>query len=114
VVPGEAFEIVLNVASLGILASWITIVVCQLQLFRWSKQGRVTRPSFQMWGAPYTGYLTLAFLVAVLVLMGFDYPIGTYTIASLVVIIPALIIGWRMVRHRVQEIAEGRLAPPAE
>ncbi|MGI9123898.1 MAG: amino acid permease, partial [Mycobacterium sp.] len=71
VVPAMAFEIVLNVASLGILSSWATIVICQIQLYRWSQQGRMTRPSFRMWGAPYTGYLTLAFLLAVLVLMGF-------------------------------------------
>lgn len=59
VVPEMAFEIVLNIAALGILASWATIVCCQIQLFRWSKQGIVYRPSFRMWGAPYTGYLTL-------------------------------------------------------
>ena len=109
VVPEMAFEIVLNVASLGILASWATIVTCQLQLYRWSEQGRMERPSFRMWGSPWTGYLTLAFLLSVLVLMGFNYPIGTWTIASLVVIIPALIGGWMLVRTRVNEIAQVRL-----
>ena len=62
-----------------------------------------------MWGSPWTGYLTLAFLLSVLVLMGFNYPIGTWTIASLVVIIPALIGGWMLVRTRVNEIAQVRL-----
>ena len=104
VVPEKAFEIVLNVASLGILSSWATIVICQIQLFRWSQQGRMERPSFRMWGSPYTGYLTLAFLFAVLVLMGFNYPIGTWTVASLAVVIPALIGGWFLVRKRVAEI----------
>ena len=42
----------LNVASLGILSSWATIIICQLQLYRWSQQGRMERPSFRMWGAP--------------------------------------------------------------
>ena len=36
IVPERAFEIVLNVASLGILSSWATIVICQVQLYRWS------------------------------------------------------------------------------
>ena len=94
VVPEKAFEIVLNVASLGILSSWATIVICQIQLYRWSQQGRMERPSFRMWGSPYTGYLTLVFLVGVLVLMAFNYPIGTWTVVSLVVIVPALICGW--------------------
>ena len=107
-VPAMAFEIVLNVASLGILSSWATIVICQLQLFRWSKQGRMDRPSFRMWGAPYTGYLTLAFLLGVLILMGFNHPIGTWTVASLVIVIPALIGGWYLVRGRVLQIAQDR------
>ncbi|MBU3749769.1 MAG: amino acid permease [Mycobacterium sp.] len=108
IVPDQAFEIVLNVASLGILSSWATIIICQLQLYRWSEQGRLTRPSFRMWGAPYTGYLTLVFLLSVLVLMAFNYPVGTITIGGLVVLIPALIGGWYLVRDRVAAIARER------
>jgi L-asparagine permease len=107
-VPDRAFEIVLNVASLGIISSWATIVICQLQLFRWWKKGMMDRPSFRMWGAPYTGYATLAFLLLVLILMAFDPPVGTWTVASLVLIIPALIVGWYVVRDRVLEIARER------
>ncbi len=109
VVPTMAFEIVLNVASLGILSSWATIIICQIQLYRWSQQGRMVRPSFRMWGSPYTGYLTLVFLFAVLVLMAFNRPIGTWTVASLVVLIPALIGGWYLVRKRVADIAAMRV-----
>jgi L-asparagine permease len=108
VVPAQAFEIVLNMAALGIIASWATIVICQIQLYRWSRRGIMNRPSFRMWGSPYTGYLTLAFLVAVLVLMAMDPPIGTWTVASLVVIIPALIVGWYVVRARVRAVAKER------
>jgi L-asparagine permease len=105
IVPDQAFEIVLNVASLGILSSWATIIICQLQLYRWSQQGRMERPSFRMWGSPYTGYATLAFLLSVLVLMAFNYPVGTITIGGLAVLIPALIGGWYLVRERVSEMA---------
>lgn len=108
VVPAQAFEIVLNMAALGIIASWATIVICQLQLFRWSQRGEMERPAFRMWGAPYTGYATLAFLASVLVLMAFDKPIGTWTVATLVLIIPALINGWFIARGRVYEIAKQR------
>ena len=108
VVPAQAFEIVLNMAALGIIASWATIVICQIQLYRWSRRGIMSRPSFRLWGSPYTGYLTLAFLVAVLVLMAMDPPIGTWTVASLVVIIPALIVGWYVVRARVLAVAKER------
>ncbi|WP_159848301.1 amino acid permease [Nocardia sp. CY41] len=114
IVPDRAFEIVLNMASLGIVASWATIVLCQLQLWRWSRQGRVERPAFRLFGAPYTGLLTLVFLFFVVVLTGFDYPVGTWTVATIALIVPALIIGWFAARKRVLAIAAERGGPPAE
>lgn len=108
VVPAQAFEIVLNIASLGIIASWATIVICQIQMYRWSKKGILERPSFRLWGTPWTGYLTLAFLLGVLVLMAFDPPIGTWTVALLIVIVPALVVGWFAVRKRVLAVAQER------
>ncbi|RMI28052.1 amino acid permease [Nocardia stercoris] len=110
VVPSEAFEIVLNIAALGILASWATIVACQLQMWRLWRRGEIERPDFRMPGAPWTGIATLAFLGIVLVLMAFDHPVGTWTVASLVVLVPALVGGWFAVRHRVA--AMGISAPP--
>ena len=72
-----------------------------------------------MWGTPYTGYITLVFLFGVVVLMAFDPPIGTWTVATLVMIIPALIIGWYAVRGRVLRspgregfTGESRPSPP--
>ncbi len=44
--------------------------------------------------APFTSWITLAFLLSVLVLMGFDYPDGTYTIAAIPVVALLLAIGW--------------------
>jgi len=89
------------------------IVLCQLRLHAWAKAGILTRPVFRMPGAPFTGYLTLAFLAAVLVLMAFDWPVGTLTISSLAVIIPGLIIGWLACRGRILEIAAARPPLPA-
>lgn len=43
-------------------------------------------------------------LLSVLVLMAFDYPNGTYTIAALPIIGILLVIGWFGVRKRVAEI----------
>jgi L-asparagine permease len=108
IVPASAFEIVLNVASLGIISSWGTIVLCQLALYRLAKKGDAVRPSFRMIGAPYTGYLTLAFLLAVIVLMAFDTPVGTWTVASIVIIVPMLVGGWYLSRNRILAIASER------
>jgi L-asparagine transporter-like permease len=62
VVPSEAFNIALDLSALGIIASWATIVICQIQLYRWSKKGILERPSFRLFGTPYTSYATLIFL----------------------------------------------------
>jgi L-asparagine permease len=56
--------------------------------------------------APYSGYLTLAFLAGVLVLMVFDAERGPWIIATLVIGLPALIGGWYLVRNRVTATAE--------
>ena len=108
IVPDEAFEIVLNMAAIGIISAWGMIVLCQLRLQAWARKGILQRPAFRMFGAPYSGYASLAFLAAVLVLMAFDWPVGTLTISSLVVIIPLLIVGWYACRARILEIAASR------
>ena len=51
-----------------------------------------------IWGVP-----------PVLVMMAFDNPVGTWTIASLAIIIPLIIGGWYLCRGRINEIAEARL-----
>ena len=76
--------------------------------FKQARQGTVLRPSFRMFGAPYTGYLTLAFLAAVLVLMAFDTPVGTWTVASIAIIVPLLVAGWYLARWRILAIAAER------
>lgn len=108
IVPKEAFEITLNATALAILAVWATIILCQLRLYRWSQQGLVKRPDFRLWGAPWTSYLTLAFLASVVVIIGFQFPTGTYTVGTVVIIVPALILGWYAVRGRVNQLARQR------
>ena len=110
VVPDKAFEIVLNGAAFGTLVCWGMLALCQLKLARWSKQGIAQRPAtFRMPGSPYTSYLVLVFLVGVFVLIAFDYPVGTWTVASLAVFIPLLVAGWFACRNRILAIAEERL-----
>ncbi|MGH3553582.1 MAG: amino acid permease [Mycobacterium sp.] len=103
--PGQAFEIVLNIAALGVMAAWATIVACQIRFYRMARAGSMQRPRFRMPLAPYSGYATLAFLAAVLVLMLIDDRSGTWIIATLVIGIPALIGGWYLIRHRVTATA---------
>ena len=104
-VPSEAFEIVLNVASVGIISTWATIVLCQIQLKRWADKGWLKRPAFRMPGAPYTGYLTLVFLVVVLVMVFIDSPL---TLLVTLIACALMVGGWYACRKRIHEIAEAR------
>ncbi|MET0190050.1 MAG: amino acid permease [Pseudonocardia sediminis] len=109
VVPDQAFEIVLNIASIGILASWATIVLCQMRFVKLTRAGVLQRPSFQLPFSPYTGGAVLVFLFVVLVLMGFDYPVGTYTVAAIPLLALMLVVGWYAVRGRVMAAANERM-----
>ncbi|MGB6274226.1 MAG: L-asparagine permease, partial [Rhodococcus sp. (in: high G+C Gram-positive bacteria)] len=44
-------------------------------------------------------------LACVLVLMAFDKPVGTWTVASILLIAPMLIGGWFVCRKRIREVA---------
>lgn len=96
IVPAQAFEIVLNVSALGIIATWGFIVLCQILFRRAVKRGELADVSFRMPGAPFTSWFTLAFLAGVLVLMAFDYPNGTWTVAMIPLLAVALGVGWRL------------------
>jgi L-asparagine permease len=112
--PSQAFEIVLNIAAVGVLAAWATIVLCQLRFYRRAKAGTLQRPHFRMPLSPYSGYVTLAFLVGVLVLMTLDPEKGPWVIAALIAAVPALIGGWFLVRGRVTAAATEVVEHPSE
>lgn len=97
-IPAQVFEIVLNIASLGVVSTWAFIVICQMMLRRAEERGEVAAVSFRMPFAPYSSWATLAFLLGVLVLMAFDYPTGTYTIAALPLVVLLLGIGWVLLK----------------
>lgn len=104
-VPSQVFEIVLNIASLGIISTWAFIILCQLKLRKAIRLGKAESVQFKLPGAPFTSWLTLLFLLSVLILMAFDYPNGTFTIASLPVIILFLVFGWFSARKGVEKLS---------
>jgi L-asparagine permease len=103
-VPSRAFEIVLNFAAIGILATWATIMICHLLFVRQARAGLLARPSYRLPGTPFTQIGTLLFLGSVLVLMWLDESAGRITVMALPVIIAALVLGWFGVRRRVTNI----------
>ncbi|WP_344573179.1 amino acid permease [Streptomyces lunalinharesii] len=106
--PSQAFEIVINIAALGIISTWCTIMVCHMVFVRRSKEGLVERPRFRLPGTPITDIATIVFLVGVIVLMWFDDGVGRQTVLLIPVLAAALVGGWFVVRGRVRRIAEER------
>jgi len=100
VVPKEAFDIAIAIASLGVVATWATLIVCQLRLRAAALRGEVERPSYRMPGAPYTGYATLGFLALVIVLMAFAGTAERIAFWSIPVLALVLFLGWRAVGSR--------------
>jgi L-asparagine permease len=99
--PSQAFEIVLHIAAVGVVVAWGTIVAAQLRFYRLTRAGVLQRPSFRMPLAPYSGYLTLVFLVSVVVVMLFDPVQGPWLMGAIVFAVVALTAGWFLVRNRV-------------
>lgn len=112
--PGEAFEIVVNFAALGVISTWAMIMVCHLLFVRSTRAGdaghaadplaaaSLVRPEFRLRGWPWINVLTVAFLGYVVVEMGvYGGTTGRWTIAAIPVIALALALGWRAARRRV-------------
>lgn len=105
-IPSSVFEIALNLSALGILASWSCIILCHMRMRTRIREGLIPEQNFKMPWYPFSSWLTLAFFALVIVMMAFDYPSGTITIAFIPVITIALIFGWKMRGHYVDESVE--------
>lgn len=105
--PGQAFDVVVNVASLGVISAWSMIMISHLAFVRRCREGVYERPAFRLWASPWLEYVTLAFLAGVIVLMGADGgTIGRWTVLLIVPIVGCLLLGWRVVRAEVERRAQ--------
>ncbi|WP_329794220.1 amino acid permease [Lentzea sp. DG1S-22] len=107
-VPKEAFDIAIAVASLGVVSTWATLIICQLRLRKKAMAGEIERPSYRMPGAPYTSWGTLAFLALVIGQMAFAGTAEKIAFWSIPVLALVLFVGWRFVKSR-QPVESGRL-----
>ena len=104
VVPAQAFEIVLNLASVGIIATWAIILISHTIFERRSRTGEIERPTFRVPWTPVPQLIALAFLAMVLILMFFDQ-VGRITLLAMPVLLVALVGGWFLVRDRIDTSA---------
>ncbi|MGW7489028.1 amino acid permease [Streptomyces sp. NPDC054786] len=114
VVPQRAFEIVLNISSLGAVSTWSIIMLCHLAFVRRAKAGLVERPAFRLPLSPITQISTIVFLLGILALMWCEPEVGRKTVMVIPLIAAALAGGWFCVRRRVhaRERSRGRLGTP--
>jgi L-asparagine permease len=109
-VPAQAFEIVLNIASLGIISTWVIIMICHLVFVRRAKEGLLDRPSFRLPGSPVTEITTIVFLLACLGMMWNDPEVGRKTLLLVPLIAAMLVAGWFGIRRRVSATADQELS----
>ncbi|CEP27771.1 Amino acid permease. membrane protein [Propionibacterium freudenreichii subsp. freudenreichii] len=101
VYPTNAFEIVMNLAGIGIAGTWISILVSHLIFTRRAAKGLIVRPSYQLRGAPYTNIVAILFFVAVIGSMWFDPDVGRKTILMFGGVVVLMVAGWFAVRKRI-------------
>lgn len=101
ILPSDAFDIIMNLAGIGIAGTWGMILVTHLAFLKKVKAGEETRPDYKMPGAPYTNYLAIAFFVIV-VLSNLTSDSGRWTLALFVLVVVAMVAGWYYVRNRIQ------------
>lgn len=96
----EAFDVVMNLAGIGIAGTWASILVTHLVFLKRVDEGKETRPAYRMPGAPVTNYLALAFF-AVVVASNLTSVQGRWTLALFVPVVAMMVGGWYYVRGRV-------------
>ena len=106
----DAFEIVMNLAGIGIAGTWAMILVTHLSFLRRVRAGKEQRPAYHMPGAPFTNYLSLAFFIVV-VASNLTSASGRWTLALFAVVVVAMIGGWFAVRGTIRaDLLENMIA----
>ncbi|MDO4909014.1 MAG: amino acid permease [Corynebacterium sp.] len=96
----DAFEIVMNLAGIGIAGTWAMILISHIAFLRRVKKGQDTRPAYKMPGAPYTNYISLIFF-AIVVLSNLTSDAGRWTLGLFVLVVLAMVGYWFAVRNRI-------------
>ncbi|WP_040842882.1 amino acid permease, partial [Nitrospirillum viridazoti] len=98
VAPEQAFIYVMSTVVVIQLWTWSIIIISHLFYRRAVAAGRVAPSPYRMPGAPWSGYLTLAFFALTLVLLAFDdnTRLALYVAPAWVV---AMVVGWQVAKR---------------
>lgn len=97
----DAFNIVMDLAAIGIAGTWAAVLVTHLVFLRRVKDGTEVRPEYRMPWAPWSNYLALAFF-GVVVLSNLTSSSGRWTLALFAVVVVLMVAGWYRVRGRIR------------
>ncbi|MEU5876280.1 amino acid permease [Spirillospora sp. NPDC047279] len=113
VVPDRAFEYITSVSTGGAILIWGIIVVSHLVYRRRVRAGLVEASGYRMPGAPFTGWLVLAFFAFVTVTIAWEHDtrVALYVMAGWMVLIG---LGWLALRGRRRGPAGGAVPVSAE
>lgn len=111
--PTKAFEIVMNLAAIGIAGTWISILLSHVIFVRRAAKGLVKRPKFQLRGAPYTDILAIVFFVTSIAAMWFEPSVGRKTIILFAFVIVLMVAGWFVVRGNLKSELMGTVLTDA-
>lgn len=115
IVPARAFDIVLNLAGIGIVGTWASIMLCHWLYVRRTKRTGESRPGYRLPWAPVTNVITLVFLVGIVILMALDTNVGQVTLLVFLGVVVLMVIGWFGVRRRINpEAFTSAFAVPGE
>ena len=100
-VEEDAFEIVMNLAGIGIAGTWGAILVTHLAFLRRVQEGKEVRPAYRMPFAPWSNYAALAFFTIVVV-SNVANPAGRWTLALFAIVAVMMVAGWYAVRGSIR------------
>ena len=69
-VPASAFNIIMDVAAVGIAGTWISVLISHWIFVNRAKQGLVERPSYRLRFAPWSNLIGIIFFAIVILAMG--------------------------------------------
>ncbi|WP_018142837.1 amino acid permease [Alloscardovia criceti] len=101
VLAEDAFNVIMDLAGIGIAGTWSMILIVHIAYMRKVRQGEETRPDYHMPWAPFSDYISLAFF-GIVVLSNLWSDSGRKTLALFAVVVVALIMGWFYVRGRIK------------
>lgn len=97
--PGKAFDIALNMTAICVVVNWAFTIVCHMRMIKAVEQ----RPAFRMPWAPVTNWITLGFLVLIVILIAAGSWDGFLTVVASVCTVPLFVLGWYATRGQVEK-----------